>query len=207
MAEILTINQASVARSLQSDCYAECVQWDKVTPEKTAGGTKFTFWRDTEGELEQSATLIIRFVPDTRPPAVQEMTLELASGQSVIPSELKRFAWDRWITAAETIHTTPQPPEHPPPMGWLGRSLYANEVAEYQTALQAAVGHPGSRGRDDAHYQRIADIYRSLLADGERAPIKRLAEDLGVNRHTVSGWVKEARERKFLPDGTKGRAG
>ena len=186
------------------------MKWDGVRPEKISGGAKFTFWRKSE-EREQTdvGALVIRFRPDLEPPVIEEIKLEVVPGEeSLIPSELKRFAWDRWISGAETIHRAGQPPLFQP-AGEFRESMAAYQQAwsEYHAALQAAVGHPGSRGRDDEHYQRIAALYRNLAGEGERAPIRKLADDLGVKRNTVSGWIKEARKRGFLPKGSRGRVG
>jgi hypothetical protein len=187
------------------------MEWDGVEPSKISDGARFVFWRNPrEGVRDEIATLTIRFDPDSDPPTIKELSLRPdPSYERIVPSDLKRFAWDQWIRAAETIHTTPQPSIFMPPGEDFRdrQSAYEQTWSKYHASLQAAVGHPGSRGRDPRHYQQIAALYQNLVADGERAPIKRLAEDLGVKRNTVSGWIKQARKRGYLPEGTRGRAG
>lgn len=59
----------------------------------------------------------------------------------------------------------------------------------------------------DAFYRRVAAEYTRLVASGERAAAKVIAEANDVPTTTAHRWVKEARRREFLVPGRAGRAG
>lgn len=188
------------------------VQYDGAIVEDSIPGTvRFRLWEDRTAEglgaQEPVGTLQIEFDPG----ADDEFTVTgvwLTTQDKLTPTDLKRFAWDRWIKAAETIIKTPKP-EIFLTGGDLreSRHRYLQEWAKYSTSVQAAVGRPGMRGHGAEHYQRVASLYQSLFADGESSPIKRMANDLGVSRNTVSGWVARARKDGYLPKGRQGKAG
>lgn len=71
---------------------------------------------------------------------------------------------------------------------------------------QATVGIEGPRGRDlgDAHYKRVAAIYRKALAEG-RPPTTAVMKALHVEKSTAAKQVARARARGFLPSTTRGR--
>ena len=54
--------------------------------------------------------------------------------------------------------------------------------------------------------QRFATAYSDAAIES-RAPAKILAEEAGVPVGTVHRWVREARQRGYLPPARKGRAG
>lgn len=58
----------------------------------------------------------------------------------------------------------------------------------------------------DSFYERVASLYRRLVAAGEQ-PAPRLADANGVARTTTHRWIREARRRGLLPPGQTGRAG
>lgn len=173
---------------------------------------EFILWKDRDPDSEaydEVARVEIRFVFDANANRFRVCGAWIDTSRSEIgltASELKRFPWSRWIRAAETIHKTPQPD-----IFLSGgdrresRAAYQEAWAQYHTQIQAAVGHPGSKGRDEAHYKRVAYLYQGLLADGETKPIKRLSEDLGISPNTVSTWIRKARKAGYLPETRKGR--
>ena len=63
------------------------------------------------------------------------------------------------------------------------------------------------RKRPDSFYQRAADEYTRLVADGDRSPAQTIAAANDVPVTTAHRWIKEARRRGFLPAGRPGRAG
>lgn len=54
---------------------------------------------------------------------------------------------------------------------------------------------------------RVATAYTALVAQGERAPAPRLAEQAGASVHAVRKWIYTARQRGIMPPGRRGRAG
>ncbi len=88
------------------------------------------------------------------------------------------------LATGETSGPPPSPPKQPP--------------------LKFAV--PTGRGRrPDTFYLKVAKAYQWLASQG-RAPASELAEINGVPITTVHRWVKEARARRLLAPGQKGRA-
>jgi hypothetical protein len=59
---------------------------------------------------------------------------------------------------------------------------------------------PTRRGLPDDLYRKVATIYGGLVDEGERYPIKRLAQGQNVDISTASRWVKGARDRGYLPE-------
>jgi hypothetical protein len=56
------------------------------------------------------------------------------------------------------------------------------------------------RGLGDDFYRRIARDYTTLVGQGERHPVKALAELHHVVISTASRWVKEARRRSYIEE-------
>jgi hypothetical protein len=55
-----------------------------------------------------------------------------------------------------------------------------------------------TRGLDNEHYRLVAEQYRALVANGERSPVKAIAEMNHVTISAASGWIAGARGRKHL---------
>jgi len=66
---------------------------------------------------------------------------------------------------------------------------------------------PGRRGRGDTEYAKFAAAYVTILAEGNRAPIKELAARMHLGRESVRQLVHDARDRKLLTRTRSGRAG
>jgi hypothetical protein len=64
---------------------------------------------------------------------------------------------------------------------------------------------PGRVGRDDVEYARVAAAYVAAL--GSRAPVRRVAEKLGLLPETVRDLLHEARRRGLLTKLGRGKAG
>lgn len=58
----------------------------------------------------------------------------------------------------------------------------------------------------DRFYRTVAEVYREYLKT-TKAPAAAIAAEADVPVGTVYRWLREARARKFLPPGEKGRAG
>lgn len=136
------------------------------------------------------------------------------------PTRLQRFPWARCLRVVEAVVRNPGPLY--PEVGTdqrTGRQAYHDQwgqaAAEInQTINEALHGirpkasrRPGRKGHDESHYRRVADAYEALIATGEPAPNKRMAEDWGYSRNTVAGWVRKARQLGYLPPARQGRAG
>ena len=67
--------------------------------------------------------------------------------------------------------------------------------------------HPGRAGYDDAHFVRIAELYRKALDVAPNKPTDLLATQLHASKPTVRRWLAEARRRGHLGKTTRGRAG
>ena len=62
--------------------------------------------------------------------------------------------------------------------------------------------------RPDAFYERVAQVYRSIVMKGMYNPAALIADANGVEPNRVSRWVREARNRKLLGDApSRGKAG
>jgi hypothetical protein len=74
----------------------------------------------------------------------------------------------------------------------------------FQRASEALrdIAGPG-RGLPDRFYETIAENYKALVAEGERHPVKAIAEIHHVTISGASRWVTECRDRDLLPKKTK----
>jgi hypothetical protein len=57
----------------------------------------------------------------------------------------------------------------------------------------------------DSFYRRVANFYKATMETGGK-PTTAIAESAGVPKTTAARWVREARQRNFLPPTTKGRS-
>jgi hypothetical protein len=69
-------------------------------------------------------------------------------------------------------------------------------------ALREIAG-PG-RGLSDRFYREIAENYFALVSEGERHPVKALAELHTVTISAASRWIKEARRRGYIKESENG---
>lgn len=81
------------------------------------------------------------------------------------------------------------------------------QIASNREALEL----PPRLGRPDgsdpeAFYRRVAEAY-SHYAEQTKAPAKAIADEAEVPVTTVHRWIREARQRGFLPQGRRGKAG
>ena len=79
------------------------------------------------------------------------------------------------------------------------------ELRETWSQTRPAITRPD--GSDpEAFYRNVAIAYRQY-ATGTKAPARAIADEAGVPVTTVHRWVREARQRGFLPQGRRGRVG
>lgn len=58
------------------------------------------------------------------------------------------------------------------------------------------------RGLSDEFLRAVADVYASLVAEGERYPVKALAASQHVDKSTASRWLSAARNRGLIKEGS-----
>jgi hypothetical protein len=62
--------------------------------------------------------------------------------------------------------------------------------------------------RPDEFYERVAELYNAILMEGKHKPAAMIAAANDVEANRVSGWIREARRRGFLPPAkAQGKAG
>jgi len=169
------------------------VEFRRGTVDRFADARSDRKIRALSESTEVVAVLTIRhWPPDSQVEGVREVRLEMTQG-TITPSALRRFAWDRWITAADAYVRTG------------GADVL--EVGEALQATATAQRRPGRRGHEPAFFSGIAARYLALRKDGVRNPVSRIAGEHCVNRNTAAGWVKQARRLGHLPPARPGRAG
>ena len=140
----------------------------------------------------RAAVLRVKLFPEGHAKAGDpyKVTLEVAEG--ITPTFVRRFGWDRWLTAADA---------------------YARTKGQVTEPLAKAIGaaqgrRPGRRGHDGSFLPAIAARYVELRSQGSRAPVKAIADEHQVSRNTAAGWIKQARDKGLLPKARRaGKAG
>jgi hypothetical protein len=85
------------------------------------------------------------------------------------------------------------------------RASLAHRDGDIRSALKALrEAGTSRRGLSDDFYSQTAESYKAIVAEGEKYPIKALAEEHFVDISTASRWIKEARRRGYLPGNEKG---
>jgi len=84
------------------------------------------------------------------------------------------------------------------------RAAIAREYATIDASLKALreLGKT-RRGLGSDFYGPIGQLYTALVSAGEPYPVKALADAQGVDISTASRWIKEARQRGFIPEEVK----
>ena len=88
-----------------------------------------------------------------------------------------------------------------------------NEEARNTMLAEAATESEPKRGRTgypDSHYRRVARRYLQLVNGTPpvtRGVLRVMADEEGRPVETVRTWIHQARKRRFLTDGERGRAG
>lgn len=157
--------------------------WDQ--PETwTGNGADVTFKiRDEDGDVHP------------RPSDIKVMLKDGFNG-----TDMQRLPWSRMIR-----------------MAYANARLARGFSYEMRDELQAATSaasvdarvqqKPGRRGHPDSFYANIAAEYQEHLADGKHKPTALVAEAHGVSRNTAAGWIRNARNKGFLPPANPGRVG
>ena len=197
--------------------------FDYVVSQTTPKGVRLNLGRGSDpAKWEEAGWVEVTVDPDAaRSGEVTIREVRISLPGPMTPSRLQRFPWARCLRVVEAVVRNPGP-LYPPigPDQRSSRSTYLAESAEAayrinQTINEALHGQkptglkhrPGRASHPDDHYKRVADAYQALIATGEPAPNKRIADDWGYSRNTVAGWVRKARQLGYLPPAKKGRAG
>jgi hypothetical protein len=82
----------------------------------------------------------------------------------------------------------------------LARAGMSWEFGDARAAADALrlIGRPG-RGLTDDFFRLIAATYDAMVAEGERYPVKAIAEAYHGSQSAASRWVTETRRRGYLP--------
>lgn len=154
--------------------------------------------RQTGPALLGSATVTLEVdAEDADIPTGKAVGVLVHSARGLDASELRQFPWRRVIASAVATH----------------RARHLNTIEAWQTvgASQSTSDRsprpPGRPPISPAHYQHVADRYRELVRQGDKAPVTQIAKDSVVSRNTAASWVSRARQRGFLEPATRGRPG
>ena len=138
------------------------------------------------------AELNVVMFDNNHPKAGRARTVTLDVADGMTPSFLKRFPWEKWLTAADDYVRRSDP----------DLELFGDAVGASQP------GKPGRRGHDADFLPAIARRYADLRANGNRSPVKTIGDEHHVSRNTAAGWVKQARQKGLLPKARRpGKAG
>lgn len=117
---------------------------------------------------------------------------------SLTTQGLRRIPLPRLIRLAALVAIHGGSQDKPEPLridDW--ERVYEKETAENARPRQL----------DDAHYQRVAQVYRRAVDEGVE-PVVAVQKELHGSRSTAGRWVMESRKRGFLGKApAKGRAG
>jgi hypothetical protein len=126
-------------------------------------------------------------------------------------SEIRRFPWSYWLETADAFAREALVPGRRSsarfPQAASTKAVREAEKALTRPSSANVPGRPGRPGHPDEHYQAIADRYLELRSKGVRNPTATIAVEQFVNRNTVAGWLRGARERKYLPPARPGKPG
>jgi hypothetical protein len=128
----------------------------------------------------------------------------LERSEPIYPTDLGRFGWSQWATVAgEALRRQIAGRAHIPAR----ETDLIHRAASKALGVRSAKGRPGPKPRDPSFFAGIARRYSELLAQGELAPTKRLADEMDYERSTMAGFVRKARKLGYLGAARRGRAG
>lgn len=116
-------------------------------------------------------------------------------------SELARFPWSRWVTAATHFRKAHLSMAHDAAVLELADGALTAGLTEQRQRRR-----PGRGGHPIEFYEVLAKQYSGLVATGVKNPVQALTDEAAargehVSRDTVAGWVKRARQLGLLPPG------
>jgi len=132
--------------------------------------------------------------------------VKVALPDGIRPSALQRFAWAQHLAMADAYwrmhQSAPRSSERR-----IARAALRASVEKTMAIPPLVAKRPGRAGHPDAFYREIASRYQALRGAGITNPTKTIADERGNTRSTVAGWVRRARDLKYLPPARPGRAG
>ena len=93
------------------------------------------------------------------------------------------------------------------------QAFLTEDVAEVVARLDKQIGRPSraktgeGRRQTDRYYSEIAVDYERLCAEGNRAPVKTMAEERGLDIGRMRSHIHRARRNGFLSDVYQGQTG
>lgn len=134
--------------------------------------------------------------------------VEFTANDGLTPTDMQRFAWSKWFVAGDAVarglYKGPQVDARGFPADQVSVAALAHKGIVVKPPADV---RPGRAGHPDSHYKMVADLYVQFLGQGDRAPVKRIAEKLHYSPATVSGWITKARELGYLPPARQGKPG
>ena len=145
-------------------------------------------------------------------PGGQVATVRLSLPEGLRPSTLSRFPWARWMAVASAGARYPGPPGSDAAETDLPGAVNLLAAVEAARRQGASPGthrqrRAGRRPLPEGHYADVAKRYAELRLQGTRNPTATIAAERAVNRNTVAGWLRGARQRGYLPPAQPGKAG
>jgi hypothetical protein len=135
--------------------------------------------------------------PTSPPVAIREVRLVVPHGAT--PSDIRRFAWQRWLAVADAVSRWRADDE----TASQAITNAGTDALRHEGALRPR--RPGRRGHTDEFYKQVAERYVALVASGTRGPRKQLAAEMHVSADTAAGWLAAARDRGYLQQPRKRR--
>ncbi len=164
-------------------------------------------FESTDGDPSLTMRLEVR---DDRPQCRSLCITARDDGREVSPLDIAAVDLPTWV---ESLFTAESVPAFRDENGviWLGREdLHSAGPAgdeawrKAMKPIREARRRRGPRKLDDAHYRKVAEVYREHV---DRSPTKAVAEIFGIERSMAEKYVRGARDRKFLGPAQRGKAG
>lgn len=133
--------------------------------------------------------------------------IAIRSPHGLLPSEVGRLPWVNLFAMADAFvravgdESTKLDRDH------MGKVVMATRDNRRPPKHPKIAKRPGRAGHPDEHYAAVAKRYNELCMRGVTNPTTTIARERGYSRDTVAGWVREARNRGYLPPARRGRAG
>jgi hypothetical protein len=183
---------------VRHDFTAQLVLYDRA-PEGWTGESMEVLFTEAGPSVQGVFQVVFGpFEPNERPEQVLSMNLQPAVATST--SEITALPWSRLLRAAEALVTAQR---RNSVQAWQD-SAEAAQVAASQSDRRRKPR--GRRPLGDDHYIKVARRYEQLLAEGDRHPVKTIANEYGVSRNTAAAWVDRARRRGLLGPAQHGQA-
>lgn len=202
--------------------------WESYLPPDGADGLHIRWHRDGSGRWIPAGMYLhgaeltpdmLRAISLPRLEAMQNAEMDYAAQARALGIDVppRRDAWvieamrDRWARGDVTVGDLEQRATEVREQQKLAEKLGAEQAAHRaelnQTWRQTRPAITRPDGSDpEAFYRNVATAYRQY-ATGTKAPAKAIADEAGVPVTTVHRWVREARQRGFLPHGRRGKVG